>query len=75
MLIDGLKSVVWIIMFLSAVLDSHSDGTHSLAEESLVSKWCNAAFLQICSVCFSNTLNYILGGLLIFILKGPEISS
>ncbi len=29
-------------------LDSHSDGTHSLLR-SLVSKWCNAKFLQIYS--------------------------
>ncbi len=35
MLTDGLV-VVWIIvMFLSAVLDSHSDGTHSTAEQSI----------------------------------------
>ncbi len=37
--------VVWIIvMFLSAVW-THSDGTHSLQ-----SIWCNATFLQICSI-------------------------
>ncbi len=37
-------------VFISC-LDSHSDGTHSLQSKStsLVSKFCNATFLQICS--------------------------
>ncbi len=35
---------LWIIvMFL---LDFHSDGTHSTAEDPLVSKSCNAKFLE-----------------------------
>ncbi len=29
--------------------DSNSDGTHSTAEEPLVSEWCKATFLEICS--------------------------
>ncbi len=33
-------------VFISC-LDSHSDGIHSLGEYLLVSKWCNAKFLQI----------------------------
>ncbi len=34
---------LWIIVMFYQLLDSHSDGTHS------VSKWCNDTFLQICS--------------------------
>ncbi len=40
--------VVQIIMHLLR-FDSQSDGTHSLQEDQLLSKWCNAKFLQICS--------------------------
>ncbi len=29
-------------------LDSHSDGTHSQAEDPLLTKWYNAKFFQIC---------------------------
>ncbi len=38
----------WSYTFISC-LDSHSDGTYLIAEEPLVSKGCNAKFLQICS--------------------------
>ncbi len=41
--------VVWIIpMFLISCVGSHSDGTHSLQKDPLVSKSFNAKFLQIC---------------------------
>ncbi len=46
-------------VFISC-LDSHSDGTHSTAEDPLVSKWCNTTFLQICSN--EEKLIYILDG-------------
>ncbi len=45
-------------VFISC-LDSHSDGTHSLQSNPLVSKWWNATFLQIWA---RNKLIYILDG-------------
>ncbi len=45
-------------VFISC-LDSHSDDTHSLAENPLVSKWCNATFL----FRWRNKHIYILDGL------------
>ncbi len=54
MLTDGLEwcglLVDYCDVFISC-LDSHSDGTHSLqtVEDPLLSKCCNATFLQICS--------------------------
>ncbi len=60
MLIDGLEwcglLVDYCDVFISC-LDSYSDGTHS---HSLVSKWCNATFLQI---WWRIKLIYILDGL------------
>ncbi len=48
MLTDGLEWVIcgklWCFY---QCLDSHSDGTHSLYDDLLLSKWCNATFLQI----------------------------
>ncbi len=52
MLIAGLE---WSGLFVDycgvfiSCLDSHSDGTHSTAEDPLMSKWWNATFLQIWS--------------------------
>ncbi len=45
-------------------LDFHSDGTQPFTEEEpLVSKWCNAEFIQICSDEKKKKLIYMLDGL------------
>ncbi len=48
MLIDGLEWCALLVMFLSAVLTLILTAPFT-AEHPLVSKWCNATFLQICS--------------------------
>ncbi len=60
MLIDKLELCGLLVNYwcFNSFLDSHADGTHSPQRIHWGKKWCNAAFLQICSD--EETLLYIL---------------
>ncbi len=56
--------VMWVVEyynFFISYLDSQSDGTHSLHAE-VVSKWCNAKFLQICSNETDSSTSWMIWG-------------